>query len=172
MSPGASHAVETRQAEDAGSWQGSVAAPSHIPVRATPQTKNRTRVMWICPKCKESIEDQFDSCWKCAGVQQQPMPINDLAWMYPVISLAALIGLGSFIGAFCHSPHQAGGYFGFGGAAIGVIVSAVGIWAFFGCPLHHWIPKVLTLLFLVAALFYGVITVGSFFIHVLGYDAA
>ena len=23
--------------------------------------------MWICPKCKESIEDQFDSCWKCAG---------------------------------------------------------------------------------------------------------
>jgi hypothetical protein len=23
--------------------------------------------MWTCPRCKESIEDQFDSCWKCAG---------------------------------------------------------------------------------------------------------
>lgn len=23
--------------------------------------------MWICDKCGEKIEDQFDSCWKCAG---------------------------------------------------------------------------------------------------------
>ena len=23
--------------------------------------------MWICPKCREVIEDQFDSCWRCAG---------------------------------------------------------------------------------------------------------
>ena len=23
--------------------------------------------MWICPECGESIEAQFDSCWKCAG---------------------------------------------------------------------------------------------------------
>lgn len=23
--------------------------------------------MWTCPKCQESIEDQFDTCWKCAG---------------------------------------------------------------------------------------------------------
>src|SRR4051812_24398259 len=23
--------------------------------------------MWTCPKCSERIEDQFDSCWKCAG---------------------------------------------------------------------------------------------------------
>jgi hypothetical protein len=22
--------------------------------------------MWICQKCGESIDDQFDSCWKCA----------------------------------------------------------------------------------------------------------
>jgi hypothetical protein len=22
--------------------------------------------MWTCPKCQERIEDQFDSCWKCA----------------------------------------------------------------------------------------------------------
>ena len=23
--------------------------------------------MWVCNKCGEEIEDQFDSCWKCAG---------------------------------------------------------------------------------------------------------
>jgi len=23
--------------------------------------------MWSCPECGEKIEDQFDSCWKCAG---------------------------------------------------------------------------------------------------------
>ncbi len=23
--------------------------------------------MWTCSKCGEKIEDQFDSCWKCAG---------------------------------------------------------------------------------------------------------
>jgi hypothetical protein len=23
--------------------------------------------MWTCNKCGEKIEDQFDSCWKCAG---------------------------------------------------------------------------------------------------------
>lgn len=22
--------------------------------------------MWTCPECAEEIEDQFDSCWKCA----------------------------------------------------------------------------------------------------------
>ncbi len=22
--------------------------------------------MWTCPKCGEQLEDQFDSCWKCA----------------------------------------------------------------------------------------------------------
>ena len=27
--------------------------------------------MWTCPKCKESIEDQFDRCWRCAGEAQQ-----------------------------------------------------------------------------------------------------
>ena len=23
--------------------------------------------MWTCPKCKEQIGDEFNSCWKCAG---------------------------------------------------------------------------------------------------------
>jgi len=122
-------------------------------------------VMWICPKCKESIEGQFDSCWKCAGAAQLPMPRQDIAWIYPVISFAALIVLGSFIGSFWHSPHHGGGYFGLGGALLGIVVSSIGIWAFFSCPLRHWVAKIMTLLFLIAALFYGVITVGSFFGH-------
>jgi len=29
--------------------------------------------MWTCDKCGEKIEDQFDSCWKCAG---KPDPIG------------------------------------------------------------------------------------------------
>jgi hypothetical protein len=23
--------------------------------------------VWVCPKCGEKLDDQFDSCWKCAG---------------------------------------------------------------------------------------------------------
>ena len=29
--------------------------------------------MWTCPNCKELLDDQFDSCWKCAGTAQ-PAP--------------------------------------------------------------------------------------------------
>ncbi len=32
--------------------------------------------MWTCSKCGEVIEDQFDSCWKCAG---QPEPGSSAA---------------------------------------------------------------------------------------------
>ena len=28
-------------------------------------------VMWTCPECGEKLEDQFDSCWKCAGPPEQ-----------------------------------------------------------------------------------------------------
>ena len=28
--------------------------------------------MWTCPNCGERIEDQFDSCWKCAGLAAKP----------------------------------------------------------------------------------------------------
>ena len=30
--------------------------------------------MWKCPKCGECLEDQFDSCWKCAGQTGPPLP--------------------------------------------------------------------------------------------------
>jgi hypothetical protein len=29
--------------------------------------------MWNCPRCNEPLEDQFDSCWKCAG---RPDPVG------------------------------------------------------------------------------------------------
>jgi len=31
--------------------------------------------MWTCPKCKEQIGDEFDSCWKCAGAVKSPPPL-------------------------------------------------------------------------------------------------
>ncbi len=47
--------------------------------------------MWICPKCKESIEDQFDSCWKCAsGVQVVDQPTRPAK---PLVSFGFLMGL-------------------------------------------------------------------------------
>ena len=30
--------------------------------------------MWKCPKCGERIEDQFDSCWKCANKGREIQP--------------------------------------------------------------------------------------------------
>src|SRR5436309_3500563 len=30
--------------------------------------------MWICSKCGEQIEDQFDSCWKCAAQTEPATP--------------------------------------------------------------------------------------------------
>lgn len=39
--------------------------------------------MWNCPECGESIEDQFDACWKCAGVGNEDVdadqsPVDEL----------------------------------------------------------------------------------------------
>ncbi len=30
--------------------------------------------MWTCPNCKEEIGDEFDSCWKCAGIALSARP--------------------------------------------------------------------------------------------------
>src|ERR1041385_1772015 len=117
--------------------------------------------MWICPQCRENIEDQFDSCWKCAGAAQPPEPTYDL--MYPFVSLAS-IGLGTFTG-------YGGDRFGLIGALLGIVVSGLSIWAFLNCPLRHWFAKLLTLLFLIPGLYVGVLTVGSFVTDSLGYNA-
>ena len=124
--------------------------------------------MWTCPKCGESHEDQFDSCWQCAGANQPPPQITELGLLSPVISLASLIGACSWIPLFVHSPRHAAAYCGPGGALLGVIVSTISIWAFFQCPWRQWAAKSLTLLLLIPSLAIGVITVGSFLIHALG----
>ena len=136
--------------------------------------QHRERVMWICPKCKESIEDQFDSCWKCAGsaLREQPSGDSVLVWMYPAISLIVLFAVGSLTGLFWHSSHRGDGYFSFGGVVCGVIVSAVCVWMFFCCPLRHWFVKLLTLLLLIPALWLGVATIAVFLFHLFGHDAA
>jgi uncharacterized protein YbjQ (UPF0145 family) len=32
--------------------------------------------MWICKTCGERIEDQFDSCWKCANNGKEIIPMD------------------------------------------------------------------------------------------------
>src|SRR4051812_32961357 len=103
--------------------------------------------MWRCPKCNENVEDQFDSCWKCAGTELREPPPNDsvLVWLYPAISLISLFGINALAECFWRSPHHGGGYFGFVRAVLGVLGSAICIWMFFGCPLRHRFVKLLTL---------------------------
>jgi hypothetical protein len=127
--------------------------------------------MWKCPNCHENIEDQFDSCWKCAGAKQTPAAKSDLPWMYPLFSVAAWIGLGSFVELFQHASHYGEGYIDLGGAILGIVVSSVCVWAFFSCPRGHWVAKSLTLLSLIGGLLVGVVTVGSYLFHILGRDA-
>lgn len=35
--------------------------------------------MWTCSKCGEQIEDQFDSCWRCAQTRRQTVAVNPIA---------------------------------------------------------------------------------------------
>ena len=43
--------------------------------------------MRICPKCGEQIEEQFDSCWKCAA-EPKPViaPAKRLTWSYFILA--------------------------------------------------------------------------------------
>jgi hypothetical protein len=41
--------------------------------------------MWTCPKCNEQLEDQFDSCWRCAQEKYQSALETRLdVWEQPV----------------------------------------------------------------------------------------
>jgi hypothetical protein len=61
--------------------------------------------MWKCPKCGESIEDQFDSCWKCAPVpeeekprkERRPLPLRKLVRYLIALVVLGLIWLGFFL---------------------------------------------------------------------------
>ena len=38
--------------------------------------------MWTCQQCNEQIEDQFDSCWRCAsGTMTAPLEKKDSPWV-------------------------------------------------------------------------------------------
>jgi hypothetical protein len=48
--------------------------------------------MWTCPKCGEKIEDQFDSCWKCAAKPEQTsVSPHRLTWSYFILAAPAAI---------------------------------------------------------------------------------
>jgi hypothetical protein len=126
--------------------------------------------MWRCPKCNEDLEDQFDTCWKCAGTELREAAANDsvLVWLYPAVSLISLFGIYSLAELFWHSPRHGGGYSSFGRAVFGFVASAICSWMFFRCPLPHWFVKFLALLVLIPAIGFGVMTVGSFAVFVFG----
>lgn len=56
--------------------------------------------MWTCSKCGEIIDDQFDSCWKCAGesLRSSPpvrlvdvmKPLTVILWIQLVIGLIGI----------------------------------------------------------------------------------
>jgi hypothetical protein len=39
--------------------------------------------MWSCPNCHETIDNQFDSCWKCGRKANDPSPPNQTIVMTP-----------------------------------------------------------------------------------------
>ena len=48
--------------------------------------------MWTCPKCGEKIEDQFDSCWKCAAKPAQTaVSPHRLTWSFFILAAPAAI---------------------------------------------------------------------------------
>ena len=53
--------------------------------------------MWICPDCGEKLEDQFDSCWKCADKIAEPAATNTTTAKRRKGCLAAIIGVIVFV---------------------------------------------------------------------------
>ena len=53
--------------------------------------------MWICPDCGEKLEDQFDSCWKCADKIAVPATRNVTTTRRRKGCLAAISGAIVFV---------------------------------------------------------------------------
>jgi hypothetical protein len=154
--------------------------------------------MWTCPKCRESIEDQFDSCWNCGGaapastlVEEQceaaaeatkppeqqyagaakPQPPTQYFWMWPVISVVSSVLLDRLALPFWHYSSKTGeGHFSLEGVLLGAVGSWVAIWAFLRCPICHWFAKILTVPFLIVDLNFSLVMAESYLLHGLGYD--
>ena len=68
--------------------------------------------MWTCPKCKERIGDEFDSCWRCAGtaesapsLQKAKKPLEQFE--YICILVALLPGVIFFSRGRAQNPEHA-----------------------------------------------------------------
>ena len=59
--------------------------------------------MWTCPKCGEKIEDQFDSCWKCAGRPEQKESVRATVprirkfFLFGILFEVVLIAVAAFL---------------------------------------------------------------------------
>jgi hypothetical protein len=63
--------------------------------------------MWTCPKCKEQINDEFDSCWKCAGsAEPAPSPLQGKKPLEQFEFVCILIGIMPGIIFFTHGRAQ------------------------------------------------------------------
>jgi hypothetical protein len=63
--------------------------------------------MWICEKCKEEIEDNFDACWNCSGEGSVLKNNESLSKKYTVLKtykalafLLMLVATASYIYSF------------------------------------------------------------------------
>ncbi len=62
--------------------------------------------MWICPKCGEKIEDQFDSCWKCAAPEETNAPQPTTRKFRVALGLGILIEAVILPGLLLALPHE------------------------------------------------------------------
>jgi hypothetical protein len=122
--------------------------------------------MWICPKCNECIENQFDTCWKCAGQLQQAATRDKRGRtgspLWSVLSLACplcVIGIALLDKAIGH--RGSGNLELFSPGIIVVVVSCLGfgvagIWCgFVGLSKGRWPLVALAGLILSGLLFVG-----------------
>ena len=62
--------------------------------------------MWICKKCGESIEDQFDSCWHCAPQEISPsqgtssLPVKTADYFFAALVAYTVPFAGLFVSGF------------------------------------------------------------------------
>jgi hypothetical protein len=80
--------------------------------------------MWMCPKCRENLEDQFESCWKCAGQKQPDIQVDDKPQLRPSPSFgiaSVLSPVGIFL-AVAVIPRQSDSDWGYGGVFLLILV--------------------------------------------------
>jgi hypothetical protein len=53
--------------------------------------------MWKCPRCGETNQDQYDTCWECERNKSQPLDINAPPYrpspFYGIVSFCSPLGI-------------------------------------------------------------------------------